>query len=41
MKRVRMNLNCGYRTLDKKKDVRCIQKFIRESFVGDYKDQLI
>lgn len=41
MKRVRMNLDCGYRTLDKKKDVRCIQKFLRDSFVGDYKEQLI
>lgn len=40
MKRVRMNLDCGYRTLDKKKDVRCIQKFLRDSFVGDYKEQL-
>ena len=41
MKRVRMNLDCGYRTLDKKKDVRCIQKFLRDSFVGDYKEQLV
>ncbi|WP_310603474.1 hypothetical protein [Anaerosporobacter sp.] len=41
MKRVRMNLECGYRTLDKKKDVRCIQKFLRDSFVGDYKEQLL
>lgn len=41
MKRVRMNLDCGYRTLDKKKDVRCIQKFLRDSFVGDYKLQLV
>ena len=41
MKRVRMNLDCGYRTLDKKKDVRCIQKYLRDSFVGDYKEQLV
>ncbi|WP_167956694.1 hypothetical protein [Anaerosporobacter faecicola] len=38
MKRVRMNLECGYRSLNKKKDVRCIQKFLKDSFVGRYKE---
>lgn len=41
MKRVRMNLDCGYRTLNKKKDVRCIEKFLRDSFVGEYNERFV
>jgi hypothetical protein len=41
MKRVRMNLDCGYRTLNKKKDVRCIEKFLRDSFVGEYNGRFV
>ncbi len=41
MKRVRMNLDGGYRTLSKKKDVRCIERFLRDSFVGLYRERLI
>ncbi|WP_455717700.1 hypothetical protein [Anaerosporobacter sp.] len=41
MKRVRMNLEGGYRTLSKKKDVRCIEKFLRDCFVGMYRERLV
>lgn len=37
MLRIRKNLDLGLRSLDKKQDVKCIQRFIKASFVGDYK----
>lgn len=40
MKRVRMNLEGRYRTLSKRKDVRCIDRFLRDSFVGMYRERL-
>lgn len=36
MLRIRKNLDLGLRSLDKKQDVKCIQGFIKASFVGDY-----
>lgn len=40
MKRIRMNLKCGYRTIKSKKDIHCIYTFLKETFIGDYKKQL-
>lgn len=38
MLRIRKNLDLGYRSLDKKRDVKCIQRFLKSSFVGNYKE---
>lgn len=40
MRRIRINLNWGYRSLRKKKDVKCIKKFLMDSFAGNYEDQI-
>lgn len=37
MLRIRKNLDLGYRYLNKKRDRRCIEQFIKTSLVGDYK----
>jgi len=37
MKRVRKNIDLGYRDWNKKRDQRCIRHFIKNSMVGDYK----
>ena len=37
MLRIRKNLDSGLRSLDKKRDIKCIQRFIMTSFAGDYK----
>ncbi|MDF2588782.1 MAG: hypothetical protein K0S41_2623 [Anaerocolumna sp.] len=37
MLRIRKNLELGLRNLDKKRDIRCINRFVKSSFVGDYK----
>jgi hypothetical protein len=37
MHRIRKNLELSLRNLDKKRDVRCINRFIKSSFVGEYK----
>lgn len=37
MLRVRKNLDLGLRSLNKKSDVKCIQRFIMSSFSGNYK----
>jgi hypothetical protein len=36
MKRVRLNLDYGFRDITNRRDIKCIRKFICESFVGDY-----
>jgi hypothetical protein len=36
MLRIRKNLDMGLRSLDKKRDVKCIQHFIMTSFAGNY-----
>lgn len=36
MHRIRKNLDTGLRNLDKKRDERCISRFIKTSFVGNY-----
>lgn len=38
MLRIRRNLDMGLRSLDKKRDVKCIERFIRSSFAGNYAD---
>jgi hypothetical protein len=37
MSRIRKNLELGLRSLSKSRDLRCINRFISSSFVGDYK----
>lgn len=37
MIRIRKNLDLGLRSLDKKRDIKCIQRFIMSSFAGNYK----
>lgn len=37
MLRIRKNLDLGYRDWNKKRDKRCINQFIKTSFVGNYK----
>ncbi|BCJ95122.1 hypothetical protein acsn021_26910 [Anaerocolumna cellulosilytica] len=37
MVRIRKNLDLRLRSLEKKRDIRCIKRFIDTSFVGDYK----
>ncbi|MDF2542038.1 MAG: hypothetical protein K0S47_1756 [Herbinix sp.] len=37
MVRIRKNIELGLRSLSKSRDIRCINKFIDTSFVGDYK----
>lgn len=37
MIRIRKNLDLGYRDIKKKRDLKCIQQFIKTSLVGDYK----
>ena len=37
MLRIRKNLDLGYRSLDKKRDYRCIRRFIKASLIGRYK----
>lgn len=37
MIRIRKNIDLGYRDLTKKRDVKCIQQYLRTSFVGRYK----
>lgn len=37
MLRIRKNLDLGLRSLDKKRDIKCIQRFIMTSFAGNYK----
>ncbi len=37
MLRIRKNIELGLRSLTKKRDVRCINRFITSAFVGDYK----
>lgn len=37
MLRIRKNLELGLRTLDKSRDLRCINRFMNSSFIGDYK----
>ena len=39
MRRIRRNIDLGLRSLDKKQDVKCIIKFIKVSFIGDYQPQ--
>lgn len=36
MLRIRRNLELGLKSLDKKRDVKCIEHFINSSFAGDY-----
>jgi hypothetical protein len=38
MLRIRKNLDLGLRRLDKKRDVKCIKKFLKASFAGEYED---
>lgn len=37
MIRIRKNLDLGLRSLDKKRDIKCIQRFVMSSFAGNYK----
>ncbi len=37
MLRIRKNIDLGYRNLNKKRDMRCIQQFVKSSFIGNYK----
>lgn len=37
MLRIRKNIDFGYRDWNKKRDQRCIERFMKTSFVGDYK----
>lgn len=39
MRRIRKNIDLGLRSLDKKQDIKCIKKFIKDSFIGDYQYQ--
>ena len=39
MRRIRKNIDLGLRSLDKKQDIKCIKKFIKVSFIGDYQYQ--
>lgn len=39
MRRIRKNIDMGLRSLDKKQDIKCIVKFIKASFIGDYQPQ--
>ena len=41
MLRIRKNIELGLRSLDKKRDLRCILRFMNSRFVGDYKPFLI
>ncbi len=36
MLRIRKNLDLGLRSLNKARDIKCIKKYIKSSFVGDY-----
>lgn len=40
MHRIRKNLDTGLRVLEKKRDEKCIRKFIKASFVGNYEKPL-
>ena len=37
MRRIRKNIDLGYRDWNKKRDRRCIEHFIQNSLIGDYK----
>lgn len=37
MRRIRKNIEKGLRNMSVKRDIRCVKKFIRSSFVGKYK----
>ncbi len=37
MLRIRKNIELGLRSLSKKRDIRCISRFMNTSFVGDYR----
>jgi len=41
MTRIRKNIELGLRSLVKNRDVRCIKRFMSESFVGDYRPFLM
>lgn len=39
MRRIRKNIDLGLRSLDKRQDIKCIKKFVKFTFIGDYRYQ--